>query len=850
MDHQVTSDALQLENCPEITSFDDRLRRESVQRQQQQKKFKANITIYVDPSSGDNRNMGSEMEPVQTIQAALKLYRSMKKTKSDSGVIYLKAGQYYLNETIRLFSQDSNLVIVGDERDKVLVSGGKKYNFAWSEYKTVMSVVGDGSSVIGDIDKAGESNSAVKYYGLMKSSEACKSACRSESECKAYTWHDDTRGDFAHMCYLRFDYLWHTLTQSGCTSGMKVTIYEADLSDQNPIPFSSLFINGRRAVRARYPNGNPETTGLHTDPTGYTRAVIWLPPIKKPPAKEIHIASPERSRSYFPDFEIGIGGPVDNFNPPESYWGLATPSGGGAKTYTIPTGLQYYQREDFNNRTWSNPKTGVVHAFHCGYWGGWQFAIEDRNMANETITFSRGGFQEARGCDHGSEYYIDNIKEELDSPGEWFYDKEEMKLYFAPNGSSPSSGVGSALTKLLSIEGSMDDPVYNITITGMTLAHSELTFLEDYAVPSGGDWAIHKEGTVFAEGIDGLTIKNCLFDSPGGNGLFLSNYVRGAVIDGNEFKFCGESGVVLMGSADLMDGTNGNQPRGTKITGNYIHEFGIFGKQTAAFCQALSAQTNFSYNIFFNGPRAGVNVNDGFGGGNFFSRNLGFNLVRETGDHGVFNTWDRQPYLTTVRDINGTVPSLTPALSNLTMNFVICNYHCTWPLDHDDGSCYYFDTFNFLTYGGYKNFLGHSKTVQNNVYVYPDASRYSNDDYDDALKVRNVFYKPFCANSDGSGTGKNPSGWDEVWTNNTCLIGNPDVYEFGSCNPVQSLKGIVPFTAFNRFYAPNETIYIQCGSERYTLKEYQMLGYDLGSQVYDSVDTQTLTKMGHSVLNF
>lgn len=33
---------------------------------------------------------------------------------------------------------------------------------------------------------------------------------------------------------------------------------------------STLFVGGRRAVRARYPNGNPETGGLHTPPnTGY-----------------------------------------------------------------------------------------------------------------------------------------------------------------------------------------------------------------------------------------------------------------------------------------------------------------------------------------------------------------------------------------------------------------------------------------------------------------------------------------------------------------------------------------------------------------------------------------------------
>ena len=50
-------------------------------------------------------------------------------------------------------------------------------------------------------------------------------------------------------------------------------------------------------------------------------------------------------------------------------------------------------------------------------------------------------------------------------------------------------------------------------------------------------------------------------------------------------------------------------------------------------------------NVFFNGPRAGVNFNDGFGGGNIMTRNLLFNYVRETGDHGPFNAWDSQPFV-------------------------------------------------------------------------------------------------------------------------------------------------------------------------------------------------------------
>ena len=52
----------------------------------------------------------------------------------------------------------------------------------------------------------------------------------------------------------------------------------------------------------------------------------------------------------------------------------------------------------------------------------------------------------------------------------------------------------------------------------------------------------------------------------------------------------------------------------------------------------MTANATITNNVFFNGPRAGLNVNDGFGGGHDISRNVGFNFVRETEDHGVFNS--------------------------------------------------------------------------------------------------------------------------------------------------------------------------------------------------------------------
>ena len=68
---------------------------------------------------------------------------------------------------------------------------------------------------------------------------------------------------------------------------------------------------------------------------------------------------------------------------------------------------------------------------------------------------------------------------------------------------------------------------------------------------------------------------------------------------------------------------------------------------------------------------AGINFNDGMGGGDLIRGNLIANCVRESGDHGPFNSWDRVPYITTLR--NGTA-SIIPQWREITKNLIYAVY--------------------------------------------------------------------------------------------------------------------------------------------------------------------------------
>ena len=58
----------------------------------------------------------------------------------------------------------------------------------------------------------------------------------------------------------------------------------------------------------------------------------------------------------------------------------------------------------------------------------------DLQKGGVSLDWTKGGFQECRGSYHGGAFFIENVLEELDAPGEYFYDKANKKLYLYPNG--------------------------------------------------------------------------------------------------------------------------------------------------------------------------------------------------------------------------------------------------------------------------------------------------------------------------------------------------------------------------------------------------------------------------------
>jgi hypothetical protein len=279
-----------------------------------------------------------------------------------------------------------------------------------------------------------------------------------------------------------------------------------------------------------------------------------------------------------------------------------------------------------------------------------------------------------------------------------------------------------------------------------------------------------------------ITIAHNLFTQLGSNGITLIDYNDATSIISNEFVCLADSGIVLVGSTDGIDGFSmPSQPVNTLIQSNIIHEIGIYVKQSVPLLISVSRIVSAIGNLMFNIPRAGININDGFYGNHTISHNVIFNTVRETSDHGLINSWDRQPYLTDA--VQRGSPSLWQHVSYIHHNALLNNYRSSWPIDHDGGSRFYEDSYNFLIYGGNKENLGHSKSDHHEIYVYSDLSG-------------GGFNSNHCLNEYHPQQGL--TDWNETWVQNTCVLYNSSVPYFIEKCDTGSL--VVPYLANNTIY--------------------------------------------------
>lgn len=391
---------------------------------------------------------------------------------------------------------------------------------------------------------------------------------------------------------------------------------------------------------------------------------------------------------------------------------------------------------------WKNPSTGYMHAMHKSCWGSQHYKIKGIDKDNKLIL--DGGWQNNRRSAPHSEYrMVENVFEELDSPGEWFYDKENQILYYYPDNNNDINELkfeSPQLKRLIEVRGALNHRAMNIHIKNLDITQTMRTFMDDYEPLLRSDWCINRNAAIFFENTERCSVTDCDLYNLGGNAVFFSNYNTNSIVSASHFYNIGASAVCFVGDTarvrsprydslyipydglDKIKGPKGdNFPANCKVFDNLIHDLGLFEKQVAGVELSMCQSIVVSHNSIYDVPRAGINVSEGTWGGHVIEFNDVFDTVKETGDHGAFNSWGRDRYWNKKAPSGMIAEHPELILLDVVKTITIRNnrFRCDhgWDIDLDDGSSNYHIYNNVCLNGGLKLREGFYRVVENNIII-------------------------------------------------------------------------------------------------------------------------------------
>lgn len=201
---------------------------------------------------------------------------------------------------------------------------------------------------------------------------------------------------------------------------------------------------------------------------------------------------------------------------------------------------------------WSNLSEIEIVVLH--FWSDAHCPIKEIDPNTLTVTLATPAWRRftQEHTEEGARYFIDNVFEGLDSPGEWYLDRSLGKLYYLayPDEDMRSAEViAPKLDQLIVVEGNSmrDEFVEYITLDGLTLSHN------DWDLPPGdaGDFqgALTVPGAIQMDGTRHVAITNCTIEHIGTYGIDIGLGCRDVLIQKNTIADAGGGGILVNGAA-------------------------------------------------------------------------------------------------------------------------------------------------------------------------------------------------------------------------------------------------------------------------------------------------------------